>query len=702
MMADQIGIVTVVMSLVILMFQQPSASALPNQCPCVINVTTATADCNYKYDIGELKEIPNCVPNTTKELKFYGNDLTNKLGQFERFLFLTYLDLSNNLKFAPGCHSFDNLTGLKLLNLSLTNLEKLEPCVFSKLYNLETLRLHESGMRYLSVDLFRNLNSLNLLDLSSNKFSEISNNTFASLQNLTLLDLYDNLLVLNSHSFFGLSKLEFLLLDFCRVPNITSIPVTIFRPLTQLIEISLGGMCSFHRYNCKVIDQRLGLISSLEILTMDNFVINLLGTGFASLSHLQKIHFMDFTNLFQSSCNVTTLSNKTFQSLTNSPISKITLQWCKINKIMPFTFSMFKNLTYVELSNVTLGQVSKGQDMEIGLQESPIKHLHLSLYDPSVCISLSILKGLVSSKLQILAIDSSHVYEVQIPFFQSLPVSLKHLHLKNNLITAVQFCDLLRLKNLKVLDLSHQDYQYLQQGGIFYGLQNNETETDTDSTSNLSKASSISNSTDCSMCQKLPFSLSKIDINHSQLLCDLSRILCDSSNLLKYLDVSYQSKTHCFEIFWKVTKNLLLLEHLNAAESGLKIIPNYAFSQLSHLKNLTLHHNYLAIAEFDLQTPVLEFLDLSYNNILYLSNKLTDQLDSIAKHSNLVIYLEGNQLICDCERLYFVAWLRYNSAIHQKDLPLRAGFLSLIQHTVSAKLLNYITNLKWSVLQKTC
>ena len=99
----------------------------------------------------------------------------------------------------------------------------------------------------------------------------------------------------------------------------------------------------------------------------------------------------------------------------------------------------------------------------------------------------------------------------------------------------------------------------------------------------------------------------------------------------------------------------------------MKTIPTYAFSPLKRLKNLTLHHNYLAVADFDLQTHFLEYLDLSHNNILYLSNKLTNQLNSIAKHSNIVIFLEGNQLICDCERLYFVAWLRYNSAIYHKD-----------------------------------
>ena len=38
-----------------------------------------------------------------------------------------------------------------------------------------------------------------------------------------------------------------------------------------------------------------------------------------------------------------------------------------------------------------------------------------------------------------------------------MPVSLKHLHLTNNQSIIVCFCDLFRLKNLIVLNLSHQD-----------------------------------------------------------------------------------------------------------------------------------------------------------------------------------------------------------------------------------------------------
>ena len=529
-------------------------------------------------------------------------------------------------------------------------------------------------MRYIEVDFFENLNNLNLLDLSDNSLSEISNNIFASLQNLTYLDLgLNDGLVLNLHSFLGLSKLKSLRLAFDGIPNATAFPDSVFKPLMQITELNIEEVCScpsFKKYNnCGPIDQRLRVISTLEILTVDNFVINLLGPRFISLSRLKEINFGTFFQPVLSSCNVKTLSNKTFQSLRNSPISKVTINWCKINKIMPFTFSMFRTLKYLDLYNIKVDQVRTDEEMEIGLQYSLIQHLRLRLQDQIGLVPLPDLSGLVSSQLQTLKIYSSPVFLVRWTFFQGLPVSLKHLHLSNNQIISVCFCNLFRLENLEVLNLAHQDNRMdLQQDISLCRLPKNGTDHFNHVALNHSKASVYAKTIDCSVCQTLPVSLRTIDISHSKLLCDVNKVLCDSTNKLKYLDISKQkSRPGCFETFWKVTKNIVSLEYLNAAESGLKTIPSYAFSQLSRLKNLTLHHNYLAIVDFDLQTNSFEYLDLFHNNILYLSQKLTDQLNSIAKHSNLVIYLEGNQLICDCERLYFVAWLRYNSAIHKKD-----------------------------------
>ena len=157
--AGQIGFLVVVLGSALLIFNIESASSTPEHCHYDINLT-ATADCHYKYDFRRSKEIPNCIPNTTKELIFHGNDLTYQPGQLQRFTFLTYLDLSFNGKFTPSCDSFDGLTQLKTLDLSSTNLTHLKPYAFSKLTNLETLSLSCSNMQNVTADIFATLNNL--------------------------------------------------------------------------------------------------------------------------------------------------------------------------------------------------------------------------------------------------------------------------------------------------------------------------------------------------------------------------------------------------------------------------------------------------------------------------------------------------------------------------------------------------------------
>ena len=348
-MVVQIGFAVFVLASVI--FQFPKASATPNQCPCVFNITTGTADCQYKYVFRKLEKIPNCVPNTTRTLIFRNNDLTYQPGQLQRFKFLTCLDLSLNYKFSPKCDSFDGLARLKLLDLSYTNLEHFKPCLSAKLNTLETLRMSGSKMRHLTADFFGALNNLTFLDISDNALPEISNNIFTSLKNLKHLNLGYNVgLVLNVHSFLGLSNLRSLKLDFSTMPNGTSFPISVFRPLEQIVEINLAAVCSSldKYYNCEAIDQRLRAIPTLKMLTLDNFVINSLGLGFATLTHLKELSFGTYLQTSLSTCNISTLSNKTFQSLRNSPIRKITIAWCKITQIQPFTFFMFRNLTYLE------------------------------------------------------------------------------------------------------------------------------------------------------------------------------------------------------------------------------------------------------------------------------------------------------------------------------------------------------------------
>ena len=154
------------------------------------------------------------------------------------------------------------------------------------------------------------------------------------------------------------------------------------------------------------------------------------------------------------------------------------------------------------------------------------------------------------------------------------------------------------------------------------------------------------------------------------LFCHLETVLCDADNALKTLILAdqYLRGSRCSIIdIWGLLKNLRKLETLNLNGNGIKTIPSGSLGPLTSLRNLRLKHNSLAILEFDLHTFALQTLDVSDNNVLYISTALCEKLDEIADRTGLTVYLNNNSFLCDCERIEFLAWLRGSSAIYQRE-----------------------------------
>ena len=64
---------------------------------------------------------------------------------------------------------------------------------------------------------------------------------------------------------------------------------------------------------------------------------------------------------------------------------------------------------------------------------------------------------------------------------------------------------------------------------------------------------------------------------------------------------------------------------------------------------------------------MLQTLNFSDNSIGMLSSAYTDQLDKISDHSPLKVDLTKNELVCDCNTLSFVAWIRYSNMMYKKN-----------------------------------
>ena len=206
-----------------------------------------------------------------------------------------------------------------------------------------------------------------------------------------------------------------------------------------------------------------------------------------------------------------------------------------------------------------------------------------------------------------------------------------------------------------------------------------------DDTTTMTAEESMSPKKTSKICYKLPLSLETLNIKNSKLLCDIMQVLCDPDNGLKTLILSDQyinDKRCSIDEIWGLLKNVRKLETLEMNRVNIKTIPFGSFSALRSLRNLHLQNNFLATLEFDLQTFALKSLDLSFNNVMYISKAFGDKLDEIADRTGLVVYLNNNSFLCDCERMEFMAWLRGSSAIYQRETQ-------VICHDASEKTYNF-------------
>lgn len=487
---------------------------------------------------------------------------------------------------------------------------------------------------------------------------------------------------LSSQSLAGLSNLKFLSLNKNMIRNFTSFPVDVFEPLDNLEELHLVGFCSQedYYYHCEDIDEHLSRLSSLKKLHIDNFVISSLGPGFLSLKNLELLYFSD---LLSGNYQMKILSNKPFLNLTNSSLTTLIINGLEIRHISPNTFSSFRSITSLSIS----AEVSDfcnwlSYYIETGLQDTNVTYLRFQLQCQGTKMSnIAGLKSLLETPLETLDLSYGSVKDIYGDFYSYLPVSLKYLNLSHNYMKYIDFKALHILENLVILDLSHQKDKCLSANSSTYNFkQVLKQKIDKSCQDNIIRGSNFNNSKttwevygsgfqfkdNSSECYKLPKSLKKLDISNSGLLCFVRKILCNPDNSLQIFIVADQTNVECFN--YLVLTNLLKLEYLDLSGNRIKRIPTGAFSNLKNLKQLILSRCALGpIISFEIDTVVLQTLNLSDNSIGYMSENFTDRIENIGKVSKLVVDISKNALLCDCDRIDFVGWMRDSQVIYQRD-----------------------------------
>jgi len=122
------------------------------------------------------------------------------------------------------------------LDLSLNELDKIEPHLFDKLTKLIYLYLTGNRLKFIDELSFKYLSNLNTLYLSSNELTGFQPNTFSELRQLFFLDLSSNRFVyLNDADFFtGLTSIRAIVLTNTSLIDINSNIFINFRYLTSV------------------------------------------------------------------------------------------------------------------------------------------------------------------------------------------------------------------------------------------------------------------------------------------------------------------------------------------------------------------------------------------------------------------------------------------------------------------------------------
>ena len=576
----------------------------------------------------------------------------------------------------------------KLQTLSIAD-NNIKVPLFKGLQNLTYLDMGKNKPISLNSTPFRELNNLERLYLGSCHIRELRASMFTGLINLLVLNLDGNRLqYLHTDLFDRLTKLKLLRLNRNPLYFSTSFPAHIFHPLAIPEELNLDGIYKGVNLpaNYTYLDEQLKRVPSLKSLCIDGVPNKKFGPGFTALKNLNTIFI---------SGNLSEINNETFYNLRYTRSLTIKLYGCTISSILAHPFTPIRNLTTLDVSG-TLSLCDNGiwYNLTAGLRSTNLKHMIAR----NIClVGVPFIKRWWNLP-ELESLDLS-VNTLEYIDFSRLPVSLKTINLRRNGIFTIDGLD--KLRNLRKLDLSdqirvveksHVPTAHLKANlkgevNLINGNMTDQHLLDKMTSTSLYKVTKMKrtdlNKTgqhvafntgtkqskgQMSLSNAIPPFLEWINVRESALFCFLLEYN-NTINSIKVLKGSRIALNHCITNgkLWSWLANLIMLEDLDLSANQIRSIPTGAFSNQKRLKYSYLYDNSLVTLTFEIRSVVdLKEIYLSRNQIQYASSSFTTAVELHAKHSDLKLYLDGNDLVCNCEQKRFAGWLLTSNAIHNK------------------------------------
>lgn len=277
-----------------------------------------------ELDLGdnEISQLSPIIFRTFTQLKMLQlqiNKLTQITNTFQMLSTLEFIDLSINNIAKLDCNDFANLTQLKVLYLYGNKISQISSCHFQDLKSLEVLKLGTNDLLRIG-DAFRNgPHFLKELQLSFNKLSVIETDAFRNLSHLNSLELHDNQISkIKAFVFRGLKNLTYLSLSsnkisaktfrysnvFSGMPNLQSLDLFSNSisftenklknpPFVELKQLRIFSIYSQHRGIGKVPSNLLQGLSNLEMFYGGN--MNLVHLNPCTFQCNPKLWFLDLS-----------------------------------------------------------------------------------------------------------------------------------------------------------------------------------------------------------------------------------------------------------------------------------------------------------------------------------------------------------------------------------------------------------------------
>nr|DBA29141.1 TPA: hypothetical protein GDO54_009397 [Pyxicephalus adspersus] len=551
-----------------------------------------------------------------KKLDMSHNKMTSMtLGDTEQLIDLTELLFSHNLinELKKEALAFLGNNSVQKLDLSSNPIREIYPGCFQPLNNLNTLIMANMTLGpNLTERLCTELaaTKVKTLILLNSQLSKIHNGTFKGLAStpLAFLDISKNSLIqIDDDSFIYLNSLTFLNLEENQVSHLSS---RAFKGLSSLKSLNLQKFFSSFK-DPKIDDMSFKSLQNLENLNMErNKNIDFTEFTFTGLTSLKDLSL--------SECSFKTFTNRTFLSLSKSPLLFLNLTKTSISSLEYGVFSSLQQLQILDLGLNRIQQNLNGYEF-IGLHNIKMIYLsynnHLALTSTSFCFVPTL------EKLNLRKTALTFKAESRSPFSNLKNLTL--LDLGNNNIANMGEDFFADLHNLRILNLQHNNLARLWKkanpgGPVLFlkGLQNLE--------------------------------------------------------ILDLLSNGFD------EIPTNAFKGLSKLNFLNLGENNLYLLPPSLFEDQNSLESLDLHKNLITSVEPNTFKNVfknLQILNLGQNpfdctceSIAWFSNWLNT--------TNITVLGQDTQYVCNTPNNYHGIFVqKFDSAPCKDTAPFKAFFI---------------------------